>query len=56
MSNRAIASEQAELALTETSRTYTTRHVRDGLRLFKERCLSLLIRVGEFVSAGGPLS
>ena len=56
MLDRAIATQHAELALDDTARTHAPRNVRNGLRIFKERCLRLLRTLGEFVAAGGPLS
>ena len=64
MLDRAIATQHAELALAETARTQAPPNLRRSLRFLKERCLrllrtllrSLLRTLGEFVSAGGPLS
>ena len=54
MLDRAIATQHAKLALDETAET--PRNVRNGLRIFKERCMRLLRTLGEFIAAGGPLS
>jgi hypothetical protein len=60
MLDRAIATQHAEFALDKTldeaTETRAPRHVRRRLRIFKERCLRVLRALGEFVSAGGPLS
>jgi hypothetical protein len=56
MPDRAIATQHAEFALDETNETRGPRNLRGRLRVFKERCLRLLKTLGEFVSAGGPLS
>jgi hypothetical protein len=56
MLDRAIATQHAEFALDETNETRAPRNARNSLRIFKERCLCLLRTLGEFVSAGGPLS
>jgi hypothetical protein len=63
MLDRAIATRHADFALDETpdrtTETCAPRNVRPRLRIlrrFKERCLRVLRALGEFVSAGGPLS
>jgi hypothetical protein len=56
MLDRAIATQHAKLALDETAETHAPRNVRNGLRIFKERCMRLLRTLGEFIAAGGPLS
>ena len=56
MLDRAVATQHAKLALAEATRTHAPWNARHILRLCKERCLRLLRTLGEFVSAGGPLS
>jgi hypothetical protein len=56
MLDRAIATQHAEIALAKSTQTRTARNLRNRLRIFKGRWLRLLRILGEFFSAGGPLS
>ena len=56
MLDRTIAAQHAKPALAETPRTPAPRNVRGILRFFRERCLRVLRRIGEFLAAGGSLS
>ena len=57
MLDRAIATQHAQYTFTETTRSPRGKR---SLRVVRQRCLRLLRTLsrvlGEFVSAGGPLS
>jgi hypothetical protein len=56
MLDRAIATQHAELTRTKPARTRVPPTMRKRLRVFRQRCLQLLRRLGELISTGGPLS
>jgi hypothetical protein len=59
MLDRAIATQHPELTRAKTTLTRTPLNMRKRLRIFKrikQQCLRLLRRLGDFISAGGPLS
>jgi hypothetical protein len=59
MLDRAVATRHQELTRVKTTLTRTPLNMHKRLRIFKQikqKCLRLLRRLGDLISAGGPLS